>query len=78
MNDATVDLANAKDADRVLVDGNDRLGNVEQITELLRGGYIGPLSFEAFSPDVHALIDPKEALSRSIHFIENEILAHAA
>ena len=78
VNDANVDLAHVKDANRVLVDGNDRLGNIAQITELLRGGYVGPLSFEAFSADVHALIDPKAALSRSIHFIENEILAHAA
>ncbi|MFT5865463.1 MAG: 2-keto-myo-inositol isomerase [Gammaproteobacteria bacterium] len=78
VNDTNVDLAKVKDADRVLVDANDRLGNIEQITKLLRGGYVGPLSFEAFSPDVHALIDPKAALSRSIHFIENEVLAHAA
>ncbi|MFT5064953.1 MAG: 2-keto-myo-inositol isomerase [Reinekea sp.] len=78
VSDAHVDMAKIKDADRVLVDGDDRLGNIEQITELLRGGYTGPLSFEAFSSDVHVLIDPKAALSRSIHFIENEILAHAA
>ena len=75
---ANVDLTNLQDADRVLVDGGDRLGNIEQITELLRGGYNGPLSFEAFSPDVHADIDPKAALSRSIRFIENEVMALAA
>lgn len=72
------DLSDIQDADRGLVDGDDRLGNIEQITELLRGGYSGPLSFEAFSPDIHALIDPKAALSRSIRFIEDEVLALAA
>jgi len=76
--DADIALNDIRDADRVLVDKNDRLGNIAQITELLRGGYTGPLSFEAFSPDVHALNDPKAALSRSIHFIENAVLAHAA
>ncbi|MCF2872375.1 TIM barrel protein [Octadecabacter sp. G9-8] len=76
--DRDVPEADIRDHHRVLVDGADRLGNVAQITELLRGGYTGPLSFEAFSPDVHADIDPKASLSRSIHFIENEIMALAA
>lgn len=74
----TVDRAELTDADRVLVDANDRLGNVTQINQLLRGGYTGPLSFEVFSPDIHAIHDPKAALLRSIHFIESEIMAHAA
>ena len=67
-----------KDADRGMVGADDRLGNIDQITELMRGGFSGPLSFEVFSPDVHALIDPKAALSRSIHFIESHVMAHAA
>ncbi|MEP3346652.1 MAG: TIM barrel protein [Litoreibacter sp.] len=66
------------DEDRALVEAGDRLGNVKQISELMRGGYSGPFSFEAFSPDVHALDDPKAALSRSIRFIENSVMAHAA
>ena len=71
-------IADICDADRVLVDVDDRLGNITQITDLLRGGYDGPFSFEAFSPDVHALHDPKAALSRSIRFIENSVMALAA
>jgi len=67
-----------RDADRVLVDAQDRLGNIEQISNLMRGGYDGPFSFEAFSPEVHALDDPKAALSRSIRFIENSVMARAA
>ena len=71
-------VTDLNDAHRVLVDANDRLGNVHQIGALLSGGYNGPLSFEAFSPDIHALTDPKAALLRSIHFIENAVLTQAA
>jgi len=74
----TKDVADIQDADRVLVDADDRLGNVAQIQELLRGGYEGPFSFEVFSPDVHALSDPKAALSCSIRFIQDAVMAHAA
>lgn len=76
----TTDIAPAQmtDADRGLVDCDDRLGTVAQIQDLMRGGYTGPLSFEAFAPDVHADTDPKASLSRSMSFIENEIMAHAA
>ena len=76
--DPAIAKADICDAHRVLVDRDDRLGNIAQIQDLLRGGYAGPLSFEAFSPDVHADIDPKAALSRSIRFIKTEVMAHAA
>lgn len=66
------------DAHRGLVDERDRLGNTEQIQELMRGGFNGPFSFEAFSPDVHATDDPKAALSRSIRFIEDAVVTHTA
>lgn len=75
---AQVAKADMQDAHRVLVDADDRLGNVTQISELLRGGYVGPFSFEAFSPDVHADIDRKASLSRSIRFIEDSVMALAA
>ena len=65
-------------ASRGLVGLIEPIGFHDSTLRDLRGGYTGPLSFEAFSPNVHALIDPKAALSRSTHFIENEILAHAA
>lgn len=78
VSDPRVAVADMRDGHRVLVDAQDRLGTIAQIQELLRGGYAGPVSFEVFSPDVHALIDPKAALSRSIRFIETEVMAHAA
>ncbi len=66
------------DADRGLVDAQDRLGNIEQIRTLFAGGYDGPVSMEAFSPDVHALTEPEAALRASFDFIRTSIKAHAA
>ncbi len=55
-----------RDEHRVLVDGRDRLGNAGQVARLREAGYRGPISIEAFSPQVHALADPEAALRRSI------------
>ncbi len=70
--------AEMDDADRGLVDAQDRLGNDEQIRMLYAGGYDGPVSMEAFSPDVHALTEPEAALRASFDFIHTSIKAHAA
>lgn len=66
------------DAHRVLVDAGDRLGNLDQIVALRAGGYTGPLSFEAFSPLVHALADPAAALRASMTFIAAGLTRRAA
>lgn len=58
--------ADMRDMHRVLVGEADVLGNVEQIRTLLRGGYAGPLSFEPFAAQVHALADPSDALRESM------------
>ena len=63
------------DGDRVLVDADDLLGNVAQIRALVAGGYAGPVSFEAFSPRVHALSDPGAALRASMEFIRAGVSA---
>jgi Predicted sugar epimerase len=57
------------DADRGLVDADDRLGTVAQMRALLGLGYEGAFSFEPFAPSVHALDDPREALAASMDFI---------
>ena len=62
-----------EDEHRVLVDGDDRLGNIEQISALIEGGYRGPLSFECFSPRTHALPNPVAEIRRSIEFISSQI-----
>ena len=75
---APIPAAEMKDADRGLVDTQDRLGNVEQIRTLFAGGYNGPVSMESFSPIVHALTEPEAALRASFEFIRTSITAHAA
>ena len=62
-----------RDEHRVLVDAGDRLGNVEQIAALRAAGYAGLISFEAFSPEIHALADPEAALGRSMAFIAERV-----
>lgn len=66
------------DAHRVLVDSHDRLGNIEQIAALRAAGWAGPLSFEAFAPETHALADPGGTLRASMAFISGELEAKAA
>lgn len=72
---ATSEMA---DKHRVLVDGADRLGNVDQLRRLEAAGYAGPVSFECFAPEVHALADPVAAIRRSMEFIRSEMSAKAA
>ena len=66
------------DAHRVLVDGDDRLGNINQLQTLKALGYTGPASFECFAPQVHAMTDPSAALAGSIAFITSQMTAAAA
>jgi 2-keto-myo-inositol isomerase len=67
-----------RDDHRILVDAHDRLGNVSQIAELREHGYRGPISFEAFSPSVHAFDNPEPQLRRSIEYLEAELGATRA
>jgi 2-keto-myo-inositol isomerase len=76
--DRRIGVRDMADAHRVLVDAEDRLGNVEQIAALLAGGYAGPFSFECFAPEVHALPDPERALVASMEFIRSRLERMAA
>jgi 2-keto-myo-inositol isomerase len=71
--DQTVGLAEMRDPHRVLVTGSDRLDNVGQIRALRAAGWDGPLSFEAFSPEVHALAEPGPALRSSMAAIKRGV-----
>jgi 2-keto-myo-inositol isomerase len=53
----------------VLVDAQDRLGNIPQIRTLVAAGYTGPFSFEPFSEEVQAIADPAPALKASMDYI---------
>jgi 2-keto-myo-inositol isomerase len=79
VDDPMVSVPDMRDSHRVLVDGEDRLGNIAQIRELLAGGYEGRLSFEPFATSVQVLDRDaiKAALSRSMKFIREETLTTA-
>lgn len=76
--DPSVAPSEMVDADRGLVDGNDRLGNAAQVQKLRSQGFAGPLSFEAFAPNIHELIDPTDALSASSAFMTSHVAELAA
>jgi 2-keto-myo-inositol isomerase len=76
--DPALAIEDMEDEHRVLVNDRDRLGNVEQIAALLAAGYDGPVSFECFSPEIHALPDPQTAIGRSFDFISSRLAALAA
>lgn len=64
-----IPLDDMRDPHRVLVDADDVLGNVAQIRALRAGGYAGPISYEPFSPSVHALSNPVPALVASMDYL---------
>lgn len=66
------------DKHRVLVDRHDRLNNIEQLAVFIAAGFQGPVSVEAFAPEVHAFTDPKAQLCGSFDFITSAIAANAA
>ena len=73
--DASVTRTDMLDKHRMLVDKADRLQNIAQLDSLLDEGYSGPVSMEAFAPEVHALSDPCEALRASFGYIANSVRA---
>ena len=70
-----ITLDEMRDGHRVLVDGDDLLGNVAQIRALRAAGYAGPISYEPFAASVHDLADPAAALAASMEFISTGALA---
>lgn len=64
-------VAAFRDPDRVYVDRDDRVENVATVRTLLAHGYRGPVSFEPFSPTVHApdVDGVASALRASIDFL---------
>lgn len=49
------DKVDITDDDRILVTSKDCMGNREQVKALIDGGYTGPVSYEAFSPEVQEM-----------------------
>ncbi|MBW9051482.1 TIM barrel protein [Rhizobium mesosinicum] len=73
VNDPAVSVSDMRDPHRILVDGDDRLGNAAQIRALLQASYKGPFSFEPFASEVHALKDPGTALKASMDYITAKV-----
>jgi 2-keto-myo-inositol isomerase len=76
--DSSLSTAEMGDQHRVLVDARDRLGNLEQIEALHFAGYRGPISVEAFAPEVHAISNPGSALGQSFDFIRSRLAKKVA
>lgn len=76
--DQTVTVAQMTDSHRILVDGADRLGNINQMAALQALGFDGPVSFEAFAPQVHSSTAPLADLAASIQFIRQGMAREAA
>lgn len=71
-------LDQMEDEHRVLIDGRDRLGNIDQMAALLAAGYEGAFSYECFAPETQALSDPLAALRESFDFISAQLRSKAA
>ena len=67
--DRAVGIAAVRDSHRVLVDAQDRLGNLAQIQGLEAGGYEGALFFEPFADSVSDSLDIAAALKDSMQFM---------
>ncbi|MDA9318454.1 TIM barrel protein [Octadecabacter sp.] len=76
--DPDLQITEMEDEHRVLVDEQDRLGNIEQIRALIAGGYDGPISYECFSPRTHAMPDPYSEIRASFEFITSRLRQEAA
>lgn len=66
------------DQHRGLVNDQDCINTLEQLQSLTTAGYQGPVSFEVFAPEVHALAKPVDSIKDSIEFIRFETTANAA
>lgn len=72
--DAAVSVSDMRDSHRVLVDAQDRLGNIAQIRALIAGGYAGLFSFEPFAEEVQRLENPVEAIAASMDTIKSGLM----
>lgn len=71
--DPSLSVERMGDEHRILVDADDRLGNVVQLEIMMAAGFDGPVSFEAFSPQVHEMSDPLSEIQKSFEFIQRNM-----
>ena len=77
ISDPDVPLDETQDAHRILVDADDRCGNIEQIEGFLAAGYEGAFSFECTEPSLLADPSIEREILRSFLFIEARALHEA-
>jgi 2-keto-myo-inositol isomerase len=62
-------LTDSLDAQRILVDENDRTDTLGQVKSLLEAGYAGPFSYECTSPVIQNSSDLKAQIGASITYL---------
>jgi 2-keto-myo-inositol isomerase len=65
--------AEMQDGHRILVDGEDRLQNADQVRTLLDMGYNGAFSYEPFATAVHSDPDIEASLKTSMLYIQDAV-----
>ncbi|KQZ59879.1 xylose isomerase [Rhizobium sp. Root149] len=73
VDDGKVSIDDMRDPHRVLVTEADRLGNVAQIRAMFAEGYLGPFSFEPFSPSVHAATNVAGLVKASMDLVRGQL-----
>jgi 2-keto-myo-inositol isomerase len=76
--DQTISVSEMRDPHRVLVTQGDRLGNVAQLAALAELGWTGPVSFEAFAPEVHARPNVETDLAASMAYMRDGLVRKAS
>ncbi len=67
--DPSVEVRDMQDEHRILVTGQDRLGNLTQIAALSSAGYRGAYSYECFASSVHHSATIGSEIAESLAFI---------
>jgi 2-keto-myo-inositol isomerase len=75
--DAAVPVSDMRDSHRVLVGGEDRLGNIPQLRTLLDAGYTGFVSYEPFAEEIAAATDIEARLASSMAHLQAGVAALA-
>ncbi|MGJ8623814.1 MAG: TIM barrel protein [Yoonia sp.] len=73
-----VPLGQMEGAHRVLIYGEDRLGNLRQIKALQASGYRGTFTLESFAPEIHRLGSLENAIGKSKNFVSSHVHVMAA
>jgi len=71
--DPNISFEEMLDAHRFFVGPKDRLGSLEQVRELLKGGYHGYISFEPFADELWREKDPVARIQASMDYMHSAL-----